>query len=80
MCVCVGGTGSPSDVSVGRRGKLGDLGVERLIGPVLGDVIQVAVEVHQEGVVTRLQHLAGDGLRLLPLPQHDPGQEVTRVH
>uniref|UniRef100_A0A146SUQ8 Uncharacterized protein n=1 Tax=Fundulus heteroclitus TaxID=8078 RepID=A0A146SUQ8_FUNHE len=62
---------SGSDAAVGRRGQLRYLGVERLIGPVLRDVIQVAVEVHQEAVVARLEQLAGYVPRLLPLPQHD---------
>lgn len=58
--------------AVSRRGELGDLVIQLLVGPVLGDVVQVAVEVHQQRVVTGLQHLSGDGTSLLPLPQHYP--------
>lgn len=60
--------------AVGRRGELGDLVVQLLVGPVLGDVVQVTVEVHQQRVVAGLQHLSGDGTSLLPLPQHYPEQ------
>lgn len=59
---------------VGRRGQFLDPVVQFLIGPVLCDVVQVAVKVHQQRVVAWLQHLGGDGPGLLPLPQHDPGQ------
>lgn len=58
--------------AVGRRGELCDLVVKFLIGPVLCDVVQVAVEVHQQRVIAGLQHLTGDRPSLLPLSQHDP--------
>lgn len=58
--------------AVGRRGELRYLVVKFLIGPVLCDVIQVAVEVHQQRVIAGVQHLTGDRPSLLPLSQHDP--------
>lgn len=68
-----GGGGQDSlHAAVGWRGELGDLVVQLLVGPVLGDVVQVTVEVHQQRVVAGLQHLSGDGASLLPLPQHYP--------
>lgn len=35
------------DVPVGRRGELGYLDVQFLVGPVLCNVVQVTVKIHQ---------------------------------
>jgi hypothetical protein len=41
------GRGSGISISTGRTNPLGDLGVELLVGPILPDVIKVAVKVHK---------------------------------
>lgn len=69
------------DVPIGRWGELRYLGVKFLIGPVLSNVVQVTVKIHQLQVIAGLQHLAGDRPSLLPLSEHYPGrgkqEEVT---
>lgn len=48
-------SGPGSGVSIGGTNPLGDLGVELLIGPVLSDVIKMAVKVHKVLVSPALQ-------------------------
>lgn len=39
--------GPGSDISIGGTNPLGDSSVELLVGPVLPDVIEMAVKVHK---------------------------------
>lgn len=77
MVGSLGATRLRLQAPVGRRRQLLDLVVQFLVGPVLGDVVQVAVKVHQQLLVSTLQHVCGDGPGLLPLPQHDSAQRGT---